>query len=138
VLDSLVAAYLFALCWATFWRHMVRIQTIDLFDAQKRVIPALCYVADHGESRGEGGVCLHDAPWCMAPAEETHVPMVIWMSDRFRASLRLGAECLVAAAGQPLSHDNMFSTVLGMVDVTTTARNKALDLTRACHRATTG
>jgi hypothetical protein len=32
----------------------------------------------------------------------------------------------------------MFSTVLGMVDVTTTAKDAALDLAGACRQVTTG
>lgn len=113
-------------------------QVIDLLDAQDRVIPAMAYVSDHGESLGEGGLYLHGTPWFMAPEYQTHVPMVIWMSERFRASLSVDEGCLKAAAAAPVSHDNLFSTVLGMVDVTTTARDPALDLTAACHQVTTG
>ena len=74
----------------------------------------------------------------MAPEYQTRVPMVIWMSERFRDSLSVDAECLKAAAAQPVSHDNMFSTVLGMVDVTTTAKHGALDLAGSCRQVTTG
>ena len=42
------------------------------------------------------------------------------------------------AAEAPVSHDNMFSTVLGMVDVTTTARDEALDLAGVCRQTVTG
>lgn len=111
-------------------------QAIDLLDATDRVIPALYYVSDHGESLGEGGLYLHGTPRFMAPEYQTRVPMVIWMSERFRASLAIDKECLKAAATNPVSHDNMFSTVLGMVDVTTTSKDNALDLAGACRLAT--
>lgn len=113
-------------------------QVIDVLDASDRVIPALYYVSDHGESLGEGGLYLHGTPWFMAPEYQTRVPMVIWMSRRFRDSLAIDATCLKAAATRPVSHDNMFSTVLGMVDVTTTARDDALDLAGTCRQVTTG
>ena len=113
-------------------------QVIDLLDASDRVIPAMYYVSDHGESLGEGGLYLHGTPYFMAPEYQTHVPMVLWMSERFRDSLGLDVECLKSRAGEPASHDNMFSTVLGMVDVTTTARDDALDLAGACRQAATG
>jgi lipid A ethanolaminephosphotransferase len=113
-------------------------QVIDVLDASDRVIPAMYYVSDHGESLGEGGLYLHGTPYFMAPEYQTHVPMVIWMSERFRASLAVDEECLGAAAANPASHDNMFSTVLGMVDVTTTAKDEALDLAGACRQAATG
>ncbi|MDX5350902.1 MAG: phosphoethanolamine--lipid A transferase, partial [Rhodobacterales bacterium] len=95
-------------------------QVIDLLETQDRVIPAMYYVSDHGESLGEGGLYLHGAPDFMAPDYQTRVPMVLWMSQRFRASLALDAACMAAATGEAVSHDNMFSTVLGLLDVTTT------------------
>ncbi|TAG20101.1 MAG: phosphoethanolamine--lipid A transferase [Rhodobacterales bacterium] len=107
-------------------------ETIDMLDAQGRVIPALYYVSDHGESLGEGGLYLHGAPAFMAPTEQTHVPMVLWMSARFRERFALDQACLAKETGNAVSHDNMFSTVLGLVDVSTTARNPALDLTAPC------
>lgn len=113
-------------------------QVIDLLDAADRVIPAMYYVSDHGESLGEGGLYLHGTPYFMAPEYQTRVPMVIWMSQRFRNSLALDAECLAARAAEPISHDNLFSTVLGMLDVMTTARDATLDLTAACRQAVTG
>lgn len=113
-------------------------QVIDMLDASDRVIPAMYYVSDHGESLGEGGLYLHGTPYFMAPEVQTRVPMVLWMSERFRDSLGLDAGCLKANAGQPVSHDNMFSTVLGMVDVTTKARDPALDLAGTCRPSVTG
>lgn len=113
-------------------------QVIDLLDASDRVIPAMYYVSDHGESLGEGGLYLHGTPYFMAPEYQTRVPMVLWMAERFRDSLGVDQDCLKAAAEAPVSHDNMFSTVLGMVDVTTTARDQALDLAGACRQAVTG
>lgn len=113
-------------------------QVIDLLDGSDRVIPAMYYVSDHGESLGEGGLYLHGTPYFMAPEYQTHVPMVIWMSQRFRDTLRVDPDCLKAKAADPVSHDYMFSTVLGMVDVTTEARDAALDLAGACRQAVTG
>jgi len=113
-------------------------QTIDLLQASDRVIPALYYVSDHGESLGEGGLYLHGAPDFMAPEEQTHVPMVIWMSERFRASLGIDQECLSAGKDDPVSHDNLFSTVLGLLDVTTSVRDPARDLAGSCRTGVTG
>ena len=113
-------------------------QVIDLLDASDRVIPAMYYVSDHGESLGEGGLYLHGTPYFMAPEYQTKVPMVLWLSQRFRDSLGIDEECLKAKATEAVSHDNMFSTVLGMVDVTTEAKDAALDLAGACRPATTG
>ena len=107
---------------------------IDAIDAQDRVIPALFYVSDHGESLGENGIYLHGAPYFMAPVEQTEVPMVIWMAARFREAMGLDQACMAAKAGGAVSHDNMFSTILGMVDVSTTAIAPDLDLAGACRK----
>lgn len=107
-------------------------QVIDRLDAQDRVIPAMYYVSDHGESLGEGGIYLHGTPWFMAPETQTHVPTVLWMSDRFRATMAIERSCLGQQVEDAVTHDNMFSTVLGLLDVTTTAINPALDLTTDC------
>ncbi len=54
-------------------------QAIDILQASDRVTPALFFVSDHGESLGEGGLYLHAAPMFMAPEEQTHVPMLMWL-----------------------------------------------------------
>jgi lipid A ethanolaminephosphotransferase len=132
--EEIVNAYDNTIAYTDFFLS----QVIDLLDASDRVIPAMYYVSDHGESLGEGGLYLHGTPYFMAPDYQTRVPMVLWMSQRFRDSLALDAGCLSAAAEEPVSHDNMFSTILGMLDVTTEAKDVTLDLTGTCRPATTG
>lgn len=110
----------------------VMAQSLDILNEQDRVIPAMFYVSDHGESLGESGLYLHGAPWFMAPEEQIKVPMVIWMADRFQTALGVTSACLMARSGDVLSHDNMYSTVLGMVDVVTETRVPDLDLTAGC------
>ncbi|MBK5945163.1 phosphatidylethanolamine--Kdo2-lipid A phosphoethanolamine transferase [Rhodobacter veldkampii DSM 11550] len=108
--------------------------TIDMLAAQDRVIPALLYVSDHGESLGEGGLYLHGAPWFMAPETQTRVPMVMWLSEAYKSAFGLDVACLSARAGQPASHDNLFHTALGMMDIQTGARRDGLNLFAGCHR----
>jgi lipid A ethanolaminephosphotransferase len=109
-------------------------QVIDLLDATDRVVPAMYYVSDHGESLGEGGIYLHGTPYFMAPDNQTHVPMVIWMSERFRTMLGLDQGCMAGRVGEAVSHDNMFSTVIDMLDVVTVAEDEALDLADSCRK----
>jgi lipid A ethanolaminephosphotransferase len=88
---------------------------------------ALLYVSDHGESTGENGWYLHGAPYVLAPAEQTRVPMLLWTSAGFRDWRALDAGCTAAAARRPLSHDNVFHLVLGLLDLQTQAYRPALD-----------
>ena len=46
------------------------------------------YISDHGESLGENGVYLHGMPYSLAPREQTHVPMIMWMSDGFQTTVK--------------------------------------------------
>ena len=110
----------------------VMAQSIDILNAADRVIPMMFYVSDHGESLGEGGLYLHGAPWFMAPQEQIKVPMVLWMADRFQQSLGIDQACLAKLSDTPLSHDNMFSSILGLADVQTSVRVADLDMTAGC------
>jgi lipid A ethanolaminephosphotransferase len=97
---------------------------------------ALLYVSDHGESLGERGLYLHGMPWAIAPRVQKHVPMVFWASAGFERAAGLGSGCLGPAlqrqAAEPLTHDHLFHTLLGLLDVRTALREPALDLTHPC------
>lgn len=111
-------------------------QAIDLLADQTRVIPAMVFVSDHGESLGENGLYLHAAPRFMAPDGQTHVPFVMWLSPSYKATMQIDTACLKAHAAAPTSHDNLFHTVLGLMDIHTKVRDPSLDLTAQCRGAT--
>ena len=106
--------------------------SIDILDGIDRVIPMVFYASDHGESLGENGLYLHGAPWFMAPVQQIKVPMVLWMSDRYQTALGVSMDCVRQKSALPLSHDNMFSSILGLADVQTTVIDPSLDLTKGC------
>ncbi|WP_306397124.1 phosphoethanolamine transferase [Telluria beijingensis] len=101
---------------------------------QEGVDTALLYFSDHGESLGENNVYLHGTPYFFAPREQTEVPMMFWMSDSFGARFRIDRRCLAQRRNEPLSHDNVFHSVLGMLDVNTAVLNPRLDIFHACVR----
>ena len=94
---------------------------------------AMIYVSDHGESLGEKGFYLHGLPYAIAPREQTEVPMVMWMSQGFASSFHLNRDCLRKRAAGPVSHDHLFHSILGMLDVETRVRDASYDLTLGCH-----
>lgn len=108
-------------------------RTIDLLDQKSNLNTALIYVSDHGESLGESGLYLHRSPYFMAPACHSTVPMVLWMSERFKAQFNLDDACLSQHADVVLSHDNLFHSLLGMLDISTRERDPALDIFAPCH-----
>jgi lipid A ethanolaminephosphotransferase len=104
---------------------------------QDSVDGAMIYMSDHGESLGENGLFLHGAPYMFAPAEQTHVPFIAWFSDQYAQLTKLDRTCLQTYADAQTSHDNLFHTVLGMMDVVTSVYNPALDLFAACRSTET-
>ncbi|MCE3264525.1 MAG: phosphoethanolamine transferase [Pseudoduganella sp.] len=98
-------------------------------------IPAsMFYFSDHGESLGEKSMYLHGAPYMFSPEEQRKVPMMLWMSDSFSQRFHIDRNCLAARSGQPFSHDNVFHSTLGMLNVSTAVRNPKLDLFQPCIR----
>ena len=92
----------------------------------------LIYLSDHGESLGENGLYLHGVPYAFAPQQQTHVPMVTWMSPGLQQRTGVRSGCLRARADQALSHDHLFHSVLGLMDVATQAYQPALDVFAPC------
>ena len=95
---------------------------------------AMIYLSDHGESLGEKGLYLHGVPYAIAPEEQTHVPMVMWFSPGFAASAALDTRCVRQEAAEPASQDNLFPSVLGLLDVRTTLYDPDRDLFARCRR----
>ncbi len=96
---------------------------------------SVIYVSDHGESLGEKGLFLHGMPYAIAPGEQTQVPMVTWFSSGMQQTLGLNAACLQTRAAQPASHDHLFHSVLGMLNVKTALYEPKLDLFAPCRGA---
>jgi lipid A ethanolaminephosphotransferase len=107
--------------------------TIDLLKTQAdKFDTALIYVSDHGESLGENGVYLHGLPWSIAPDTQKQVPMLFWMSENFAKRLHVDRACLQKRSGAALSHDNIFHSVLGLLDVKVSDYRSDLDLFQGC------
>lgn len=95
---------------------------------------ALLYVSDHGESLGEAGLYLHGLPYAIAPALQKQVPMIAWLAPHFLAAGAIDRACLHGKVNQPLSHDNLFHSVLGVLDVQTSAYRRERDFFEDCRR----
>lgn len=100
---------------------------------QDRFTTSLVYLSDHGESLGENGVYLHGLPYAIAPDVQTHVPLLIWLSPDYQQRYGVDYHCLGQhAATQKYSHDNLFSTLLGMTGVETREYVAADDILASC------
>ncbi|MCF5878431.1 phosphoethanolamine--lipid A transferase [Aeromonas veronii] len=93
----------------------------------------LVYLSDHGESLGAMGLYLHGTPYKFAPDDQTRVPLLTWFSPQLQADRQLDMGCLAAeASSQRFSHDNLFHSMLGIMDVQTKVYDGALDLFKPC------
>jgi lipid A ethanolaminephosphotransferase len=96
---------------------------------------AVIYLSDHGESLGENGLFLHGMPYSLAPDYQTHVPMVVWMSEGFKQAKALDVDCLgQEAITNNYSHDNLFHSLLGIMDITTEAYDGKMDIFASCRK----
>ncbi len=101
--------------------------------ADKRGIDSgMLYLSDHGESLGEHNLYLHGMPRSIAPEEQVHVPMVAWLSPGLLADNAMDTKCLTASSSVPVSHDNLFHSVLGIMDIATKSYDRKLDLFARC------
>lgn len=89
---------------------------------------SLLYASDHGESLGEKNLYLHGLPYMIAPDTQTHVPMIMWFSNSFNNRERVGFEALKKKRHKPLSHDNLFHTILGLMGIKSSVYNEKMDI----------
>jgi lipid A ethanolaminephosphotransferase len=111
-------------------------RTIDLLASMPQIDSAMLYVSDHGESLGENGLYLHGVPQAIAPDVQMKVPMVLWLSQGMRMSMAIDAGCVRSRAKQPAEHDNVFHTVLGLMDVHIDRYERSHDLLAECRQPT--
>ncbi len=112
-------------------------KTIQMLSQDTTHDTAMIYVSDHGESLGEGNVYLHGLPYAIAPDTQIKVPMVAWLSPGMADGKDVNTACVRRRASQPISHDNLFHSVLGLMQVKTEAYEPTLDVFSGC-QATAG
>ncbi|MNT18571.1 Phosphoethanolamine transferase EptA [compost metagenome] len=97
---------------------------------------ALIYLSDHGESLGENGLYLHGTPYMLAPTQQTHIPFMFWLSPDYVNNYSINEPCLRdRAAKTEVSQDNLFSTVLGMMNVKSAVYHPQMDLISTCRKS---
>lgn len=129
--ESIVAAYDNSIAYTDYFLS----KTIDILRAageQEGVDTAFMYFSDHGESLGEKNMYLHGAPYIISPEEQRHIPFMLWLGQGFRERFSIDQRCLEARRGQEFSHDNVFHSFLGMLNINTAVYNPQLDMFHAC------
>lgn len=105
-------AYDNAILYTDYFLSQV-IQFLKKYDGEYAT--GMLYVSDHGESLGEHGIYLHAAPYLIAPREQTHIPAIVWMGKHFDYT----SEQLQPYRDVPVSHDDLFCTLLAGYEIST-------------------
>lgn len=90
---------------------------------------AMLYMSDHGESLGENGLYLHGLPYVLAPEAQKHVAGLLWFGDSYEIDRELVKQRIQA----PVSHDDYFHTVLGLMEIQTPEYNPEKDWMAGAH-----
>jgi lipid A ethanolaminephosphotransferase len=99
-------------------------KVIALLKENNQFETAMFYIGDHGESLGENSIYLHGLPYFMAPENQKHIPAIMWFGDRFQ----IDRNKLREVAGKEYSQDNLFHTLLGLMEVETSVYVKDMDI----------
>ncbi len=83
------------------------------------------YASDHGESLGENGIYLHGLPYFIAPDAQKHVPALMWFGKNSDAERMKNINTKKL---NPLSHDNIFSTIMGLFEINSGVYDSKLDI----------
>ena len=106
---------------------------IDMLKKHPEYESGLIYVSDHGESLGENNIYLHGFPYKVAPKEQKHVPMILWMSETMKRWDYVDYDCLKKEEiKNTYSHDNLFHSIIGLLEVKTHTYNKKYDIFQNC------
>lgn len=103
-------------------------QVIDSIKDQTKYQTGFWYLSDHGESTGENGLYLHGAPYAFAPSQQTHIPMMMWFSPEWQKA----QQCLSVQKNNHVGQDNLFPTLLSLLDVNTQVIDRKFDLIANC------
>jgi lipid A ethanolaminephosphotransferase len=95
----------------------------------------MLYMSDHGESLGENGLFLHGMPYVFAPDEQKHAAMIGWLNGGLAARTGVRAECVAQGLARPVTHDVLYHTVLGLMDVHSATYRPSLDGLEGCRSA---
>jgi lipid A ethanolaminephosphotransferase len=71
-------------------------------------------------------------PYAIAPEEQTRVPLLMWFSPGFAADRGLDLQCLRQRTQQRADQDNLFPSVLGLMQVRTSVYDRSRDLFADC------
>ena len=86
------------------------------------------YSSDHGMSLGENGIIGNAAVGENIPNEQLDIAMFIWMSDQYLATNPKLLQKVQAWQYRPVSHANLFHSLLGCAGISSDVVNQSLNI----------
>lgn len=124
--DEITNAYDNAILYTDFFLS----ETLDLLKKNDPNFESIMmYVSDHGESLGENGLYLHGLPYMLAPDAQKHVPMFLWFGQNVDKE-EVNIEQIKAKTNERFTHDNVFHTLLGLLEIDTEVYQSELDISK--------
>jgi len=69
----------------------------------------------------------------MAPKEQIHIPMILWMNEAMKQWDYVDYDCMRKEAAQnTYTHDNLFHSIIGLLEVKTHTYSKEYDIFKNC------
>ncbi len=104
-------------------------RTIELLEKNRDQYDTfMFYMSDHGESLGENGIYLHSLPYFMAPDEQKHIAAIAWLSESCARNHHIDMTAFKNKRDQPISHDYIFHSLLGIFGVKSKIYDRNLDI----------
>ncbi len=101
---------------------------LTILEDNSDIKTSMLYVSDHGESLGENGLYLHGFPYALAPSQQTHIPMLFWEKQHNI----LNSGCSNYLTDKIVNHDNIFHSLLGLMEVNSKVYKPELDIFSQC------
>ena len=68
----------------------------------------------------------------MAPTQQTHIPMLMWFSEQWKQQQPKQFQCLEKQKNHTLSQDNLFPSLLSLLDIQSQTIDAKLNLLQQC------
>ena len=119
--EELINSYDNSILYTDFFLHQV-------IENLKDKNSFLIYSADHGESLGEEGRLTHGHECQDPPKEQYRVPLMVWVSDKYKNKKAYKWSVLKAESEKKISHDYIFHTILDCLNIGSKIIDKSLSL----------
>jgi lipid A ethanolaminephosphotransferase len=77
-----------------------------------------------------GFICM--VRFTLAPSQQTHIPMLMWFSNDWKSTQNNQVECLKSQKNHNLSQDNLFPTLLSLLDIKTSVMDFKFNMLDQC------